>query len=224
LVDVEIYLEVGRKRVFAGALAWPGWCRSGQDEAGAVEALVAYAPRYTQVLRLGRTVFALDPLAGMTVSQRLEGDATTDFGGLGGVPDCDRRGLDAQELERQLAILQATWRAFDQSVQLAKGRQLRKGPRGGGRDLERVREHALESQIAYLGRLGIRFSPVPSAGMAERERDIRRVILESLQEQAHVETPPVGPRGGLRWLPRTFIRREAWHSLDHAWEIEDRRI
>ena len=223
-MDVEIYLEVGKKRVFAAALAWPGWCRSGQDEADAVEALVAYARRYNQVLKLGRPVFALDPLAGMRVSQRLAGDATTDFGGLGAVPDFDRRPLDAQELERQLAILQKTWRAFDQSVQRAKGRQLRKGPRGGGRDLERIREHALESQIAYLGRLGIRFRPDPSAGMAEREQDIRRVILESLQEQAHVETPTVGPRGGLRWLPRTFIRREAWHSLDHAWEIEDRRI
>ena len=34
--------------------------------------------------------------------------------------------------------------------------------------------------------------------------------------------PPVGPRGGVRWTARTFVRRLTWHILDHAWEIEDR--
>lgn len=24
------------------------------------------------------------------------------------------------------------------------------------------------------------------------------------------------------WPPRYFVRRSAWHVLDHAWEIEDR--
>jgi hypothetical protein len=28
----EVYLETGQKRVFAAAVDWPGWCRSGRDE------------------------------------------------------------------------------------------------------------------------------------------------------------------------------------------------
>jgi hypothetical protein len=31
-----------------------------------------------------------------------------------------------------------------------------------------------------------------------------------------------GPRGGVRWTARYYVRRSAWHVLDHAWEIEDR--
>jgi hypothetical protein len=31
-----------------------------------------------------------------------------------------------------------------------------------------------------------------------------------------------GPRGGIRWPARYYVRRAAWHVLDHAWEIEDR--
>ena len=31
-MPVETYLEVGAKRVFAGALDWPGWCRSARRE------------------------------------------------------------------------------------------------------------------------------------------------------------------------------------------------
>jgi hypothetical protein len=35
--------------------------------------------------------------------------------------------------------------------------------------------------------------------------------------------PAAGPRGGKIWSVRYFVRRTAWHALDHAWEIEDRR-
>ena len=41
----EVYLEVARKKTFAGALDWPGWCRSAGDEGAALATLAAYAPR-----------------------------------------------------------------------------------------------------------------------------------------------------------------------------------
>ena len=37
-----IYLESGTKKVFAAALNWPGWSRSGRDEAEALAALLEY--------------------------------------------------------------------------------------------------------------------------------------------------------------------------------------
>lgn len=49
----DVILEIGKKRVFACAAAWPGWCRSGRSEELALETLAAYLPRYAPVARLG---------------------------------------------------------------------------------------------------------------------------------------------------------------------------
>ena len=47
--DVPIYLEIGQKRIFAGSVAWPGWCRSGRDEASALAAANYMPPGMVQV-------------------------------------------------------------------------------------------------------------------------------------------------------------------------------
>jgi hypothetical protein len=39
--STPVYPEVGSRRTFAGALDWPGWCRSGRKEELALEALAA---------------------------------------------------------------------------------------------------------------------------------------------------------------------------------------
>lgn len=40
---MDVYLEIGKKRTFASALDWPGWCRSAPDEAAALHNLYGYA-------------------------------------------------------------------------------------------------------------------------------------------------------------------------------------
>jgi hypothetical protein len=45
-----------------------------------------------------------------------------------------------------------------------------------------------------------------------------------VRASARGEIPAKGPRGGLRWTARYFVRRLSWHILDHAWEIEDRMV
>ena len=54
---IDIYLEIGKKRTFAGAIDWPGWCRSGSDEESALQALFDYGPRYARVLRSSQLGF-----------------------------------------------------------------------------------------------------------------------------------------------------------------------
>ena len=49
-LPIAVYLEIGPKRTFAGAVEWPGWCRIGRGEEEALEALLAYAPRYARVV------------------------------------------------------------------------------------------------------------------------------------------------------------------------------
>jgi hypothetical protein len=42
---IDVIVEKGSKRVFASAVEWPGWARSGKTEAEALAALAGYAPR-----------------------------------------------------------------------------------------------------------------------------------------------------------------------------------
>jgi hypothetical protein len=51
---------------------------------------------------------------------------------------------------------------------------------------------------------------------------VREAALLALAAAARDELPKHGPRGGVIWTPRYFVRRAAWHMLDHTWELEDR--
>jgi hypothetical protein len=219
---MDVALETGKKRVFASALDWPGWCRGGKDEDSALQALLAYAPRYGQAIEIAGLGFQPPEAASaFKVVERLTGGSGTDFGAPNTPPSADARPLSAAELARLQALLQACWRAFDAAVQAAEGKELRQGPRGGGRDLQRIVLHALEAEMAYLTRLGGSLKGKwadPRQGFAP----LRQAILETLGSAVRGALPRFGPRGGARWTARFYVRYAAWHLLDHAWEIEDR--
>ena len=220
---VDVYLEVGTKRVFAGALVWPGWCRSGKDKDGALEALVDYGARYAKVLRSRRVGFAAPKDASaLKVVERLKGDASTDFGVPSQVLKADKRPVKQADVKRMSTVLRACWSAFDAAVDAATGKSLRKGPRGGGRDLDKIVQHVLEADVAYLSRIGVKHQVDQKARASEEMARVRSVILEAMSSAPGSEPVKRGPRGGVRWSPRYFVRRTAWHVLDHAWEIEDR--
>ncbi len=222
-VAEQVYVETGAKRVFASAVRWPGWSRSGGDEVSALQALVDYGPRYGRAVRGARLGFrAPESSRGFLVVERVKGNTTTDFGAPAVPPSMDATEVDAEELRRSEAILRACWRTFDEAVEAAGHRQLRKGPRGGGRELKTIIEHVLGADAAYLSRLGWRFKQDIKASPQAELRRIRKEILRGLASAARGEIEARGPRGGLRWTSRYFIRRSAWHVLDHAWEIEDR--
>jgi hypothetical protein len=225
--QIPVYLEIGKKRTFAGALDWPGWCRSGRDEESALLALVEYGPRYARVLSTaGKTKeFEFQAPAEATsfvILERIQGDATTDFGAPGHAPKRDSEPVADGGLERLGTILKACWQAFDRAVKSAKGRELRKGPRGGGRELEGMVRHVLGGDAGYLSSLGWKVVQDETADLSDELERTRKAILEGLKAAVQGEIPRRGPRGGLRWTPRYFVRRSAWHVLDHAWEIEDR--
>jgi len=220
--QIDVYLEIGKKRCFAGAIDWPGWCRSGRDKDEALQALFEYGPRYGRVLRAARLGFrAPTDVSAFHVIERLKGSATTDFGAPDKSPSSDAKPVNATELRRFQAVLRACWRAFDASVRSAHGRALATGPRGGGRDLNKIIQHVLGSEGGYLGALGWKLTQ-EEGDPAELLKHTRKTILEGLAAAARGEIPARGPRGGVRWTPRYFTRREAWHVLDHAWELEDR--
>jgi hypothetical protein len=218
----DVYLEVGKKRVFAAAVAWPGWCRSGRDEESALQVMVDYGPRYSAAIgKAGSDFIAPAGVRELNVVERLPGDATTDFGAPHIPASTDSRPLKLAELDRLLKLLQACWEAFDAAARASAATGLRAGPRGGGRDIARMRQHVVDSDGAYVSQLGGRFR-ASGFGVDTDVENVRRAFLEAAAARARGEVPDRGPRGGLRWSPRYAIRRSAWHSLDHAWEIADR--
>lgn len=218
--QVNAYLEVGQKRVFAGAIEWPGWCRSGRDEASALQALYETGPRYARVLRSARLGFQPTiSVSDLVVVERLKGSKTTDFGAPDAHPSADAKPMNEEELRRSRAILKACWKAFDAATEAATGQKLRTGPRGGGRDLEGIVQHVLGAEASYLSALGWKIDLGDSTDILEQTR---QSILNGVKAAADGEIPARGPRGGVRWTPRYFVRRSAWHILDHVWEIEDR--
>jgi hypothetical protein len=223
LHSVKVFIEIGKRKTFASAVDWPGWCRSGGDEESALQTLSDYIPRYAQLLHSCEIEFITPKeVFDFKVTERLEGNTTTDFGAPAIILDADREPIDQIALERSLKILQACWQAFDNATYLAKGKALRKGPRGGGKDLDKIIEHILEADRGYLSRLAWKHKRESEIAPIDELSRTRQAIQDALEAAVTGDLPERGPRGGIIWPPRYFIRRIAWHVLDHAWEIEDR--
>jgi hypothetical protein len=193
------YIEVGGKRAFASAADWPGWSRGGKDEKAALEALAAYAPRYAKVAKLARLELPASATR-FEVVERQKGNASTDFGVPAIVARAETKKLSAKETERLISLLEASWKYLDQ-VRGKVPQELRKGPRGGGRDRDKMYAHVLDAELAYAGALRVKL-----------KASDRKALLTALRN----------PNPDARWPVAYAIRRIAWHALDHAWEMEDR--
>ncbi len=185
--------------------------------AAAREALVAAVPRYRSALAgAARGLAVPSGPDDLDVVEQRRGDSGTDFGIPSVGPAADEAPVDARELGRLVALLEAAWAAFDAATAAAEGVELRKGPRGGGRSVAKIRDHVLDAELAYLNRIG---------GKVEKDGDVgatRAAAMEAMTARARGEPFDMGRRTAPLWTPRYFTRRSAWHSLDHAWEIEDR--
>jgi len=83
----------------------------------------------------------------LDVVERLDGTGMGDFYGVSGrtaAPEYEQMSEGA--CERKIALLRACWAYFD-DVASRVSQELRKGPRGGGRDRDRVVRHANGSEI-----------------------------------------------------------------------------
>jgi hypothetical protein len=210
---LTVVLETGDKRVFASAADWPGWSRSGKTDEAAIEALVTYAPRYAPVVELAG--FELPESIEVDVVERNEGGGGTDFGVPSRVTAADARKVSRADAERLAAIVEAAWTTFDRVANDAPA-ELRKGPRGGGRDRDKMVRHVVEADAAYAREIGLRLKE-PDAFDHKAVKALRDEMLAVLR------LPSDGsPLAGRRWTARYAAHRIAWHALDHAWEMQDR--
>ena len=210
---IAVTIEEAPKKVFASAADWPGWSRGGKTEELALEALAAYARRYAAVAPDGFPQM-VEP-DDLDVVERNEGSAGTEFGVPSRPSRLDARPTTDGEAARLAAIVEAAWTRFDRIAKNAPA-ELRKGPRGGGRDTAKIVAHVMESDGAYANEMGIKVTGFAPNDRAAIEA-MRNSMLEVLRAARDGE-----PLAGRRWPTRYAAHRIAWHALDHAWEIEDR--
>jgi hypothetical protein len=213
---IAVALEVAPKKVFATAVDWPGWSRSGKTPELALDALAAAAPRYAAVADLAGETLSTDVGSGdFDVVEEAEGGSGTAFGVPSRVTGADRRRVSATDADRLRRLVAAAWTTFDRVAANAPA-ELRKGPRGGGRDRDRMIGHVVEADDAYAREIGLRLKPTAATDRAAIEA-VRATVLDV------IGAPSDGsPIAGRRWTPRYAAGRIAWHALDHAWEMEDR--
>jgi hypothetical protein len=217
---IAVCLEVAPKQTFASALDWPGWCRAGRDGGTALEALAGYAERYAPVAE--QAGVSLPSTVAFDVVERLPGGPTTAFA----APECrrpfpqvtaeaERAQVTPAVARRLVGLVTAVWSTFDE-VAVAAPVELRKGPRGGGRDRDKLIDHVIRAETAYARKLGVKLKQpvIDDIAAIEELRDAIAAVVG-----ARSDGSPVVPNG---WTTRYAARRIAWHVLEHAWEIQDR--
>ena len=210
---LAVALESAPKKTFATALDWPGWSRSAKTDDLAIERLLEYAPRYAPVAEAAGLAFATSFEA--EVVERADGGSGTEFGVPSRTHEPDTRRVDAGEAKRLASIVEAAWDNFKRVAAKAPA-ELRKGPRGGGRDRDKIVGHVTESDWYYARELGLKLKQ-PDIADTAAVKAMRAEMLEILGR------PSDGtPLAGRKWTQRYAARRIAWHALDHSWEMEDR--
>jgi hypothetical protein len=205
---IGVSIEAAPKKAFATAVDWPGWSRSGKTEELAIDALATYAERYAPVATLAGEALPNPDGLDLEIVERSGGGGGTEFGVPSNVTKPDRRPVTAADADRLARLVEAAWKTFEK-VAASAPEELRKGPRGGGRNTSKIVAHVVESDEAYAREMGIKLK----APIAE----VRAAILEILHRPS--DGSPIADR---KWTPRYAAHRIGWHALDHAWEIEDR--
>lgn len=219
--DLRVALEIGPKgkKVVGWALDWPGLERGARDPETALDKLATYRSRYLPVAARAGMAEAFSAEGPTTVVESYEGVGSTDFWGISfAFSDFDRQPMSAEELERELTLMQACWAFFDE-VRARVSPELRKGPRGGGRDRDQVVRHTIvPEQYDWSRKLGLP-SPATDLWSSDEALRARRNDYCDAIRGYHVEG-----KMAKKWPLRYLIRHTAFHTLDHAWEMEDRDL
>jgi len=216
---MRVMLEIGpkSKKVVAVAPEWPGLARGAGSEEAAVERLLAYAPRYAPVTKLAGMAATFAALSGVTVVERYPGTGSTDFWGISfAFSSFDRQPLSAEALERDLALMRASWAFFD-DVRARVSPELQRGPRGGGRDRDQIVRHTFLAELDWTKKLGlpVELAPLLTDAGLQAHRDAYCAAIRTLHAQGKMART---------WPLRYLIRHTAFHTLDHAWEMEDKDL
>jgi hypothetical protein len=201
------------KRAVAFAVDWPGWSRGAKTADDAVALLESYRERYLPVAAAA----GLELSGPLEVVEDAVGVGSVDFWGISFSPSS----LEVEpvpDLERSLALVQASWAFFDE-VAARVSPEMRRGPRGGGRDRAEIVRHTLRTEsLDFAKKVGVRVED-ETTRTPEGLRGYRDSYLAALRAYGAGELKPMRS-----WNLPFLVRHTAFHTMDHAWEMEDKDL
>ena len=216
---LRVMLEIGPrgKKVVAVAPDWPGLARGATTGEAAIERLRSYLPRYAPVAMLAGMDTEFAAIATVDVVERYPGTGSTDFWGISfAFSGIDRQAMSSDGLERELTLMQACWTFFDE-VRSRVSAEMQKGPRGGGRDRDHIVRHTVGTERDWAKKIGV-LTPqgaMPTDEGLKAHRDAYCTAIRAFHAQGKLART---------WPLRFLMRHTAFHTLDHAWEMEDKDL
>ena len=221
-MPVRTVIEHGTKdkRSVAFSLDWPGWSRGAKTAELAFETLESYRDRYRPIADLAGMAREFDAAGPLEIVEDRVGTGSTDFWGISFSPSSTEQGLMSEaEFDRGIALLRAAWAYFD-AVAARVSPVMRKGPRGGGRDRDRIISHVIRQESeSFATAVGLKI-PEEGAMTPDGLRAYREAYVEAMRayNAGEFEKPMRS------WSLPFLIRHSAFHTLDHAWEMEDKDL
>jgi len=221
-MPVRTVIERGPKdkRAVAFGIDWPGWSRGAKTAELAWETLESYRERYRPVADLAGLAAEFDAAGPLAIVEEKVGTGSTDFWGISFSPSAAEHGpMTEAELERGITLLRACWAFFD-GVAARVSSEMRKGPRGGGRDRDRIIRHTIRTESEdFAKQVGLRI-PEEAALTPDGLRKHREAYVAAMRGYNAGEVS----RRMRSWTLPFLIRHSAYHTLDHAWEMEDKDL
>jgi hypothetical protein len=218
--ELRVTLEIGPKgkKVVAVAPDWPGLERGAKTGEATIEKLQSYLPRYAKVAKLAEMDAEFAAITTVDVVEQYPGTGSTDFWGISfAFSSIDRQDMSSEELERELTLMQACWTFFDDARSRVSA-EMQKGPQGGGRDRDRIVLHVLATEQEWAKKLGVGTRQGARVTDAKGVRAFRRAYCTAIRT-FHSEG-----KMARTWPLRYLIRHTAYHTMDHAWEMEDKDL
>lgn len=216
---IRVTLEIGPKgkKVVAVAPDWPGLERGAKTGEAAIERLLSYVPRYAAVTKLAGMEPAFATIPAFDIIEQYSGTGSTDFWGISfAFSGIDQQAMSGETLERELILMRACWEFFD-DVRSRVSAEMQPGPRGGGRNRDHIVRHTFAAEQDWAKKLGVltpHDSMVTGEGL-KAHRDAYCSAIRALNSQGKMART---------WPIRYLIRHTAFHTLDHAWEMEDKDL
>jgi hypothetical protein len=221
-MPVRAVVEHGTKdkKSVAFSLDWPGWSRGAKSAELALETLESYRDRYRPIAELAGMTREFDGAGPLEVVEDRVGTGSTDFWAISFSPSATEQGpMGEAELERKLTLLRASWAFFD-GVAARVSPEMRAGPRGGGRDRDRIINHVIRVESEdFAKQVGLRI--LENAALAPGALGPYR---EDYVAAMRAYNAGAVERRMRRWTLPFLIRHSAFHTLDHAWEMEDKDL
>lgn len=111
------------------------------------------------------------------------------------------------------------WAFFDE-VRTRVSAEMQKGSRGGGRDRDQIVRHAFAAELDWAKRIGV-LTP-GEAMLTDEGLNAHREAYGQAIRDYHAQGKLAGKVA--KWPLRFLIRHTAMHTLDHAWEMEDKDL